>query len=62
VLGTVVHGGQDKGRGSGEEGPRQADATPGGDPPPLAPLWPLWQGSPHSRPHSFRIASGPALP
>ena len=50
ALRTVVHGGQDKRRPHAKEGPK---ATGWWGRSALAPLWPLWQGSPHSRPHFF---------
>src|SRR6185312_10576624 len=52
-LGRSSMAGKIRGGASGKKAHGRADATPGGDRPPLAPLWPLWQGSPHSRPHLF---------
>jgi len=58
ILGPIVHGGKDTSRRRAKEGP-PCDGCRGRSV--LAPLWTLWQGSPHSRPHFF-YSSGPALP
>jgi hypothetical protein len=59
ALRTVVHGGQDKRRPHAKEGPK---ATGWWGRSALAPLWPLWQGSPAFAAAFLLIASGPALP
>lgn len=50
ILGPIVHGGKDTSRRRAKEGP-PCDGCQGRSV--LAPLWTLWQGSPHSRPHFF---------
>jgi hypothetical protein len=48
AFGPIVHGGKDTNRRGAKEGPLHEDCRGRSV---LAPLWTLWQGSPHSRPH-----------
>ena len=50
AFGPLVHGGKDTNRRGAKEGPL-CEGCRGRSV--LAPLWTLWQGSPHSRPHLF---------
>jgi hypothetical protein len=50
AFGPIVHGGKDTNRRGAKEGPLCGGCRGRSV---LAPLWTLWQGSPHSRPHFF---------